>query len=95
MTVRPGDYRDLINAYLAKQISIDYFRECFNEAYRAEPVGMDQTLFLILDTMRGALEVYSPRASLGHETPFLISEETLRTEAAAVLARLNAHVADG
>ena len=35
-------YFDLLESYLGNQVSAERFRERFNEAFQAEPVGMNE-----------------------------------------------------
>ena len=85
-----GDqYRSMIAAFVAGTLSAGRFEQQFLQAFKTEPTGMDEALFRILDELFGAVDAYSPDCRPDEETAFLISEESLRREAAHALERLN------
>jgi self-protective colicin-like immunity protein len=82
----------MISAYLTGLLSVDAFEREFLRAFKAEPAGMDDELFHILDKLFGAVDAYWSECKPGEETAFRISEDSLRREAEEALERLNRYL---
>lgn len=99
MSVSTAKYILLLKYFLARQISQEEFQSAFFERFQNEPVGMDQSLFLLLDELFGALDCYTEDVELLAERPgFYLDLKGLERESADILRRLeawNASVAAG
>lgn len=82
------EYKQLIAAFLNHELPVEEFEARFLEAFKAEPEDIDDSLFLVLDALFGAVDSYWSGCAPGEETAFLISEDQLRREAREALARL-------
>jgi hypothetical protein len=81
-----------------KEIEKDYLtgkmtREDFLTRVRlANPGMMDERLFAILEDLYEDVDAYSPSLVPDEESPYIITEETLRQEATEGLVRLNSYI---
>jgi hypothetical protein len=57
-----------------------------------EPGGMEKPVFDILENLFEDVEAYSPMWSVEDESPYRITEESLRREARTALQDLDAHL---
>lgn len=82
-------YRSMIEAFLGGVLSAERFERAFLDAFKSEPMGMDEDIYLVLDRLFGAVDAYWSECSPGEATPLCLSEQDLRREAADALGRLN------
>lgn len=83
-----AEYEALIRAFLDHDLAPEEFERRYLAAFKAEPGGMSQTLYQILETLFESVDAYFPECQPGQETTFEISEVQLRHDAAQALARL-------
>ncbi len=91
----PQDYRDLIQAFLDQNLSIEEFEKQYLAAFKAEPGGMDRRLYEILEDLFEDVDAYSPLWSPADENWYRITEPTLRKEAQNALHELDALISSG
>jgi hypothetical protein len=82
------EYEALIRSFLNHELSPDLFEQRYLAAFKAEPGGMDEALYQILETLFESVDAYWPECQPGEETAFQISEAQLRRDAAQTLSRL-------
>lgn len=83
-----AEYEALIRSFLNHELSPATFEQRYLAAFKAEPGGMDQAAYQILETLFESVDAYWPECQPGQETPFQISEVQLRRDAMQTLTRL-------
>lgn len=87
-------YTLLLQRFLGHEISPQEFQTAFFKHFQNESVDMDESLFLLLDELFGALDCYTEDAELLAERPgFYLDIGGLKRESADVLRRLEAWIA--
>lgn len=81
-------YETLIRAFVSHELPVEDFERRYLAAFKAEPGGMEHTLYQILETLFESIDAYSPDCQPGQESAFEISEQQLRQDAQQALARL-------
>lgn len=85
------EYVGMLQAFLSHDLSPEQFRDDFSARFLNESGDMDETLFLLLDQLFGALDCYTEdQTLLGDDPVFYLDLETLRREAAQILHGLQA-----
>ncbi|MBV7537190.1 hypothetical protein KW842_15590 [Duganella sp. sic0402] len=91
MNAGDEDYLRLLQRFLQHQISPQEFQVAFFARFQNEPPNMDETLFLLLDELFGALDCYTEDIGLQAERPgFYLDIKGLERESVEILRRLEA-----
>lgn len=83
-----AEYEALIRTFLNHELTPEEFEQRYLAAFKAEPGGMDQARYQILETLFESVDAYWAECQPGQETAFEISEVQLRHDAAQALARI-------
>jgi hypothetical protein len=86
--MRQSYYISLIRGFLSDSITIADFERRFLERFKQESGVLTETEYHALDGLFWAVDSYDPMCMNGDETPFRITEQTLRNEAQTVLQLL-------
>lgn len=84
----PIVYVQLIEGFLNGSVSVEAFEERFLSLFKAEPKGLDEPIYEILNKLFTDVDCYSAECLPGAETAWEISEVQLRREAARALEQL-------
>lgn len=75
---RRGEYIELIENFLKGSIAVEDFEKEFLSKFKDEPLGMNESEFLILDSLFSAVDSFDPTCQPGEESAFRISISFLR-----------------
>jgi hypothetical protein len=85
------EYFWLLRRFLEHKICTQEFQARFFVRFRNEAIGMDESLFLLLDELFGALDCYTDDVELLAERPgFYLDINGLERECADICLRLEA-----
>ena len=91
MNANLEQYTLLLQRFLVHEISPQEFQTAFFKRFQNESVDMDESIFLLLDELFGALDCYTEDAELLAERPgFYLDSRGLRRESSEILRRLEA-----
>ena len=83
-----GSYIALLDNFVEHRLPVDEFERRYLEAYKAESDITDETVQDELWRLFTDVDAYSPMCKPGQETPLVISEQRLRSQARAALEKL-------
>jgi hypothetical protein len=84
-------YFSLLKRFLKHEICPQEFQTAFFARFQHESIGMDESLFLLLDELFGGLDCYTEDAELLAERPgFYLDVKGLERECADILQRMEA-----
>jgi hypothetical protein len=86
--VERDGYIALVRGFVEGRVAIAEFERRYLAEFKAEPAGMDPSLFAILDRLFSDVDSYTPGLGSDEEDDFSITETSLRRCAWEALAKL-------